>query len=392
VILDPWFWTTVFGGALVHWVLPGRFRNAWLAGISAAYIATLSPVSLAIISTWSVAAFVAAPLAASRPEWRKPITRTMVGGLILTLAFWKYLPDAARGLDPDSFFAGLVLPVGISFYVFRLIHYVVEVGRGTIKERDPAQFLAYILLMPIFTAGPIEQFDHFVRNREPTLDLDAFVEGIGRIAQGLIKKLVVADMLIHSHLMIRPGMSELVEDLREVTTVEVWGFLALQYFYVYMDFSAYSDVAIGASRLFGIRIAENFNWPIFARNVSEFWKRWHMTLAGWTQRYVYMPVMARTRRPYYAVFATFLSMGLWHAADLSYILWGLYHAAGVSVALAFARYKRMRDWTGKAPAGLAYWGIPVTFVFICGSQVLSGTSGLGNQALFRLAAKVVGID
>ena len=110
---------------------------------------------------------------------------------------------------------------------------------------------------------------------------------------------------------------------------KVWGFLALTYLYAYLDFSAYTDIAIGASRLFGIKIMENFNFPILAINISDFWKRWHMTLAGWCQTYIYMPVMARTRTPYAAVFATFTMMGLWHGATAGWLLWGLYHATGV---------------------------------------------------------------
>ena len=136
------------------------------------------------------------------------------------------------------------------------------------------------------------------------------------------------------------------------------------------------------SRLFGIRILENFNFPILAANISEFWKRWHMTLAGWCQIYVYMPVLARARSPYAAVYATFTAMGLWHGATAGWLMWGLYHATCVALYMAWARHARRYGWWRTATRGRArYLGIPFTFLAVSASYAFSSTNAGGWMAV-----------
>ena len=388
MVLDPYFWLFLLVGPVVFHALPERGRYAWLAAASLAYMLHLSPVSAAIAGSCSVAAFFAARRAAADEVRRKAIVRGGIAVLVALLVVWKYTPDAARALDDESWFAQIAYPVGMSFYVFRLIHYVIEVSRGNIADRSLSTFLAWIMLVPIYTAGPIEQYDHFLAHRARVTRQDILV-GLLRIGHGVGKKLIIADAFLGAGLL-QHGMAEFIEELPEQSLLEIWLYLFGFFAWGYIDFSAYSDLAIGGSRLFGFRIAENFDWPMVASNMREFWRRWHMTLAQWTQRYVYMPIIARTRNPYLAVYGTFMVMGLWHAADLSYIAWALYHATGVAVALTFARLRRQRKW-GPGPPVLRHWGIPLTLAYASGSAIFSGTSGLGTDALLTLLSYALGL-
>jgi alginate O-acetyltransferase complex protein AlgI len=161
-----------------------------------------------------------------------------------------------------------------------------------------------------------------------------------------------------------------------------------------MDFSAYSDIAIGASRLFGIRIMENFDFPILAQNIANFWQRWHMTLGRWCQSYVYMPMIGLTRNPYIAVYCTWLAIGLWHAGSLNWVFWGLYHGTGVAIFVAWGRFKRRKKWffLDKIVI-LRYMSIPVTFLFVSGSGSFTAIYGHGGvYDGFRILAKLIFIN
>ena len=296
----------------------------------------------------------------------------------------KYLPVFAAFLEGASPGIAIAAPLGISYFTFKLIHYAVETARGNITDRSLSRFFCYIFLFPIFTAGPIERFDHFLTHAEDRWRSQTMVEGLTRISHGLIKIFVLAKFAQPKFLgMGVPGSAAaLVADLGEFAPYQIWLFFAVTYLYAYLDFSAYSDIAIGAARLFGFRIMENFRFPILAVNISDFWRRWHMTLVGWCQTYIYMPVMARTRTPYAAVFCTFIAMGLWHGAGAGWLLWGLYHASGVALYMSWARFARKFNWWRRATKGhLRYLGIPVTFAFVSGSYAFSSAGHDGRVAL-----------
>src|SRR5690606_12379997 len=239
-------------------------------------------------------------------------------------------------------------------------------------------FACYVFLLPIFTAGPIERSDHCLAARESAGRLAATAEGLTRIAHGLIKKFVIGNPVL---LPPNAGATDARIVLQRLTALpprKVAGFCALTFLYRYLDFSAYSDIAIGASRLFGLRIMENFNWPILAQNIGAFWKRWHMTLAGWCQSYVYMPTIGLTRNPYVATYATFAAIGLWHSASFGWLAWGLYHATGLSVYGYWNRERRRRKWRGLDRPGWRWVGVPVTLAFVSAGSSLTALEGHGG--------------
>ncbi len=387
MILDPWFWLAAFGGAGVYWRLPARWRDAFIVLLSVAYLVTISVASVAIAVTLGVLAHGLSARHDHTPRARTWVARGLIATSCLTLVFWKYGPELARTTGHGGWLAQLALPIGLSFYTFRLIHYVLERSRNKLPDDGLVAFLAYVFFLPVFTAGPIEQYEHYKANRVAAPSRDLIVVGLTRVAHGLIKKLLIADVLIHQR-----SAETFLKQADDLSTLAVWQFLLLTYAYAYVEFSGYSDVAIGIAQLFGVRVVENFNWPILAVNVGDFWKRWHISLAAWTQRYVYMPVMGRWRSPYAAIFCTFGAIGVWHGATSNYVAWGLFHALGVAASLYWAQLKRRRRWKLPTRGLLQYWGLPITFVFITFSFVFSSTNGLGLGAAWRLILGALALD
>lgn len=388
MIQSPVFWLVLLGSALVFWQLPQRFRFGFLALVSYAYLVSLEPVTVTLLIAWVLIFFYIAPHSAAKHGRSGLVLPGLIGLALSYLIYEKYLPGLLSTFSDSVQAHKILVPLGISYFTFKLIHYAVEVSRGNITDRSLSKFSAYIFLFPIFTAGPIERFDHFLNNLQTRWQRDTMIEGVMKIAYGMIKIFVLAKFVqADLYGIANPTQGD---NLSAMSSLQVWGFVILSYLYAYLDFSAYTDIAIGASRLYGIKIMENFRFPIMARNISDFWNRWHMTLARWCQSYVYMPVIAYTRNPYAAVYCTFLAMGLWHGATMPWIMWGLYHATGVALFTTLNRYRRKIG-----PDHLIYRasrpiGIPLTFLFVSGSYSFS-TSESGFVSI-RILLKLVGLN
>ena len=230
-------------------------------------------------------------------------------------------------LSTEGLLIKVILPVGISFYTFQALSYSIDIYRGKIEPtKDIVAFFAFISFFPQLVAGPIERasslLPQFLKKRE--FDYDTAMEGMRQILWGLFKKLLIANncayavdsvFYLHSRTTI-PGSDLLLAAI-------------LFSFQIYADFSGYSDIAIGTAKLFGIKLSRNFNNPYFSRNVSEFWRRWHISLMSWFRDYVYIPLggnQGSKLRTIINVFVVFLLSGMWHGANWTFIVWGLYHA------------------------------------------------------------------
>lgn len=219
----------------------------------------------------------------------------------------------------------VILPVGISFYTFQALSYSIDVYRGKIEPtRDVVAFFAFISFFPQLVAGPIERatnlLPQFLKRRE--FDFDTAIDGLRQVLWGLFKKMVVADNCavyadqVFSNYTNHSGSTLLLAAV----------FFTFQ---IYGDFSGYSDIAIGTAKLFGIRLMRNFNLPYFSRGVTEFWRRWHISLMTWFRDYVYIPMGGSRVSKAKVVgntFVVFLLSGLWHGANWTFVAWGGYHA------------------------------------------------------------------
>jgi alginate O-acetyltransferase complex protein AlgI len=427
------FWIVMAVAAVVYWLLPVRFRLGFLGAVSIAYIIAISPVTALVLLGWSLGFFYLSPLATPRragaPSLRQAagemsiplraqqsdkdsgiastgtdtgilsaedvsidrrcILWGLIGGILLYLGAFKYLiPNIQffqrRGGGGLAYF----LPLGISYYSFKFIHYAVEVTRGRIVDRSLSGFLCYIYMLPTFSAGPIERYDHFISNLDDRWSAQGAAEGLGRIIQGLIKRFVLSEMVLREAFNFAAS-GTLLKRLDVLSTFQVWGYAIALYLYVYVDFAGYSDLAIGSSRLFGIRIMENFQFPILAPNIGEFWKRWHMTLSGWCQTYVYMPLLGLTRRPNLATYGAFLAIGMWHSASPPWLLWGLYHGTGIVVYQTWARTRRRQKWVWTN--GWAWWlaGIAMTTLFVAAGDLLCFAGARSARQAITLIAKLL---
>ena len=211
----------------------------------------------------------------------------------------------------------------------------------------------------------------------------AIIDGLMRIIVGLVKKFVFVELILELPIW------DIQQGPQVTTMLAAWKLCFATFLAIYIDFSAYTDIAIGTSRLFGLRILENFNWPMLAPNIGEFWKRWHMTLVGWCRSYVYLPTIGLTRNPYIAVYALCLAVGLWHAGTLTYVIWGLYHATGVVV---FQTWKRSKLRRRLAPPNRGPWtlvGMLATVMFVSSSFAFTGRDAAEG---LRILGLLVSID
>ncbi len=199
MIQAPTYWAVLGVAVVVFWAIPHRVRLGFLAAVSLAYLFKdlyrLHPTYLPVLVGWSVLFFILAPRAGKEGA-RRWVVPLLTVGILGYLSYYKYVPPLIAALASTEVEKNVVIPIGISYFTFKLIHYAVEVGRGNIKDRSLSAFLCYVFLFPIFTAGPIERFDHFLAQREHHWTRESLVEGLTRIIHGLIKKLVVADMFL----------------------------------------------------------------------------------------------------------------------------------------------------------------------------------------------------
>lgn len=230
------------------------------------------------------------------------------------------------GFTPDDVTLNLILPVGISFYSFQALSYSIDVYRKDIEAtKNLPAFLAFISFFPQLVAGPIERATNLLPQfqRPAKFNYSEGVSGLQMILWGLFKKVVVADNAA-------PIVNTIFSNITGTEPINLWIGAILFSFQIYGDFSGYSDMAIGIARLFGISLMKNFNMPYLATDIHDFWKRWHISLTSWFRDYVYIPLGGNRKgrfRKAINTMAVFLISGLWHGADLTFILWGAYHGA-----------------------------------------------------------------
>ena len=246
---------------------------------------------------------------------------------LLLLGYCKYADffirsfNAVTGLSVPLL--RVALPIGISFYTFQILSYVVDVHRGTVAaQRNLIDLGTYIAMFPQLIAGPIVRYADIEPQLKERRSTPAMVAaGAQRFVLGLGKKVLIANVLY-----------QLITVYKATTQPSVlysWMYAAAYMLHIYFDFSGYSDMAIGLGKIFGFTFAENFNYPYISRSVTEFWRRWHMSLGSWFRDYVYIPMggnrVAPARR-YLNILVVWMLTGLWHGADWNFVLWGLFFA------------------------------------------------------------------
>ncbi|WP_433413625.1 MBOAT family O-acyltransferase [Microtetraspora malaysiensis] len=333
-----WFFMPVTLTAYL--LLPGRWRNALVAVVSLVFYtwgagAYTGLLLSAIAVNYAVGIAIDSDRLRERSRLRLYLLITTVLWNLTILAVWKYAGFASHQIDALSSALGLghtpiislALPIGISFYTFHHLSYVVDVyRRSRPAQKSPVQFVTYIAMFPQLVAGPIVRYHEISEQLADTRrrKLDDLAVGFPRFALGLAKKVIVADSIapIADAAFAHPG--------GQMTTATAWlGALAYT-IQIYFDFSGYSDMAIGLGVMLGFRLPDNFDRPYSAYSITDFWRRWHMSLSRWFRDYVYIPLGGNRGgrlATYRNLCIIFILCGFWHGADWTFLTWGLYHGA-----------------------------------------------------------------
>ena len=314
---------------LVYFAVPWKLKNTVLLLSSLVFYGWGEPKLLGLM-VFTIALFFGCGLAiekAASETGRKLWLTVSVVISIGLLGLFKYADffigsfNSLTGLSLP--FLKLALPVGISFYTFQFLSYTVDVYRGNVSaQKNPVSFGAYVAMFPQLIAGPIVRYADIAReldNRTHSWENAAY--GLRRFLVGLAKKVILADNFA---LLVR-----LFRESSEASVLFSWMYAVAFMLNIYFDFSGYSDMAIGLGRILGFHFMENFNYPYLSKSITEFWRRWHMSLGGWFRDYVYIPLggnrVSRSRWVF-NILTVWMLTGLWHGAAWNFVLWGLLYA------------------------------------------------------------------
>lgn len=316
---------------ILYYLLPVRFRNVILLLASLVFYAWGEPVYLFLMLLSILFNYFSGLDIARNLQDKRAAKRSLVFNLIINLAvlgFFKYegfVLDTLNGILPVHIsYHALPLPIGISFYTFQILSYIIDVYRGNVKvQTNLPNFALYVTMFPQLIAGPIVQYadvDEQLASRE--ISRTKFGEGSMYFIRGLAKKVLLAN----TSGMIFTEVSGLAKDNIAVMTAWLGAFAYM--FQIYFDFSGYSDMAIGLGKMFGFEFNMNFNYPYVSKSITEFWRRWHISLSSWFRDYVYIPLggnrVSKIKHIRNLLIVWFLT-GLWHGAAWNFVAWGLYY-------------------------------------------------------------------
>ena len=327
---------------LGYYIMRGKLRNYWLLTVSLVFYAWNKPAFLWILLASIVINYLCAlAVEKGKKQWQRLLMLWVGVGLNLLLLFYfkyfNFTVSVVEKLLRRSFnFAEVILPIGISFFTFQGLSYVVDVYRKDVAaQKNPFNLGMYISLFPQLVAGPIVRYidvEQQLNNRSVTLD--DFAQGGRRFVVGLFKKIIIADTLaVTADAIVNNSFS--ASNSPAVAWIGIISY-SLQLFF---DFAGYSDMAIGLGRMFGFHFLENFNYPYISKSITEFWRRWHISLSSFFRDYVYIPLGGNRKHVYWNVSIVFLLTGIWHGASFSFILWGIWHGL-FNLAERFFRQRR----------------------------------------------------
>ena len=384
---------------LTYYSLPHRGR-IWLLLLASCYFyAVFQPIYILILFVTIVLDYFAGIwIENAKGKKRKWLLVLSLISNIGFLAYFKYYNFFVENINDIFFHLGsttqlellkILLPIGLSFHTFQAMSYTIEVYRGNEKaEKDFAIYALYVMFYPQLVAGPIERPQNVLWqfHKYFEFDFENLKAGLMRMAWGMFKKVVIADRLA------------MVVDYSFDNPYEHNGFTLLVAtifftFQIYCDFSGYSDIAIGAARVMGFKLMENFEAPYFSKSINEFWRRWHISLSSWFKDYLYIPLGGNRVgefRKYFNLFFVFMMSGLWHGAAWTYIIWGALH--GIYLVLAQIRKKYNPFDVKKYFSNniLNIFNLVFTFILVMLTWVFFRAKGLSNAKI--IISKILHIE
>ena len=376
----------------VNFLLPIRLRNLWLLIMSLIFYGWGEP-RFVLVMIASIVVNFALGLWVDRVRGRPAARRVMALGIALNiglLAVYKYANFAVDNLNTVLAALGaapiplapIALPIGISFFTFQAFSYVIDVERrdGPV-QKNPLDVALFVSLFPQLIAGPIVRYrDVAAQIVERTITREGFTRGVERFLIGLGKKMLIANTVAV------PADAIFAIPADQLTAGVAWLGVVCYALQIYYDFSGYSDMAIGLGLMLGFHFLENFNYPYISRSMTEFWRRWHISLSTWFRDYLYIPLGGNQRAPartYFNLVVTFFLCGLWHGAAWTFVIWGLYHGLFLVIErLGAGRW--LERWPAPARHGYALAVVLVGWVFFRSATLadamrfLAAMAGLGS--------------
>ena len=257
----------------------------------------------------------------------------------------------------------IALPIGISFYTFQTMSYTIDVYRKVVPaQHNILNFATYVTLFPQLIAGPIVQYKTVAKElAHRKVSLEDFSEGAFRFSIGLAKKVLLANQI--------GSLWDTISQLHQMSAATAWLGAIAYSFQIYFDFSGYSDMAIGLGRMFGFHFLENFNFPYMSKTITEFWRRWHISLSSWFREYVYIPLGGNRKgmaRQLFNIMVVWMLTGLWHGANWNFVMWGVYYGILLMIEKLF-----LLKWLNKAPAWIGH--IYSMFLVVIGWTIFAQT-------------------
>lgn len=374
---------------LIYYVCPGKVRNLVLLVASLLFYAWGEPVYVLIMLFSTVFDYTNGRLIEyfqnkNRPGKAKVVLVIDLVGNLGILGFFKYA-DFVIGNINSITGAGLTLlhialPIGISFYTFQTMSYTIDVYRKVVPaQHNIVAFATYVTLFPQLIAGPIVQYKTVAAElSDRKVTLTDFSEGAFRFTIGLAKKVLLANQI--------GSLWDTISQLQQMSAATAWLGAIAYSFQIYFDFSGYSDMAIGLGKMFGFHFLENFNFPYMSKTITEFWRRWHISLSSWFKEYVYIPLGGNRKgmgRQLFNIMVVWMLTGLWHGANWNFVLWGVYYGILLMIEKLF-----LLKWLKKAPAWIGH--IYSMFLVVIGWTIFAQTdmSQLGRylKTMFGIGA------
>jgi D-alanyl-lipoteichoic acid acyltransferase DltB (MBOAT superfamily) len=337
-----------------HWLTPVAYRHYVLILATAVLLFYADARSLCFLAAMTTAVGIAlrAPSA-----WRSRAALGVGAAILAVLAGFKVLEPAAGA----AFWIDRIVPLGLSYYSLRCLHLLLEHELGQLRQPSLSQVVAYLFFPATIVAGPIHRYAPFAAERpQPGIQWPSVSAGLERMLYGYFKIIVCSNYLVT--LKLYPWLTASLEP----NSAAHHYLDALRYgLSLYLQFSGYSDIAVGFALLLGHKVIENFRWPLLRTNIAEFWRCWHISLTSLCREYVFTSVYAATRKAWAGVLATMLAVSLWHGITLNYLAWGLYHGTGVLIYQQWSRSRAARTLQTALPAALHWFiGWFLTFQFV----------------------------
>lgn len=311
---------------LIYYLVPFKFKNIVLLLFSLIFYAWGEPKYILLLLFVTLINYISGLIIDKSNKKIKKYTLIICIVLnILLLGFFKYtnfIVDNLNSLGLRFNFINIALPLGISFYIFQTMSYTIDLYRGKVSvEKNFFNFLTYVSMFPQLVAGPIVRYEDVSKElKSRTINFTSFSEGLFIFLTGLFMKVLIANNVGHLH-------SLIIKDISGISLLTAWLGIFSYALQIYYDFNGYSTMAIGMGKMLGFNYPKNFNYPYIATSITDFWRRWHMTLSSWFRDYVYIPLGGNRVKKFrwlINIMIVWALTGIWHGAAWNFLLWGLY--------------------------------------------------------------------